>query len=163
MFLGPAAFLHPSTPMSSRTSDLALISALTTAALLVASAMFAPHARAADDWFARDKALHFGASAVIAATGYGITTAFDDRRAVALAVGGGVALCAGVGKETLDALGYGTPSWKDLTWDLAGIVVGLAVAYGIDMLIRPRDAAPADTRAASVDLTPLVSRASIHF
>jgi putative lipoprotein len=90
----------------------------------------------ADDWFGRDKALHFGASAIISSTAYGVTTAFDDRRSVAFIVGGSVALTAGLAKEGYDALGYGTPSWKDLAWDVAGTLVGLGIAYGVDAIFR---------------------------
>ena len=90
----------------------------------------------ADEWLGRDKALHFGVSAAISGTSYGVTTAFTDRRATAFAIGAGVALGAGIAKETYDALGHGDPSWKDLAWDLAGTLVGLGIAYGIDVLIR---------------------------
>jgi putative lipoprotein len=93
-------------------------------------------AHAEDDWFGRDKALHFGASALISGTSYGVTTAFTDRRSTAFLVGAGVALAAGIGKETYDALGYGNPSWKDLAWDVAGTLVGLGIAYGVDALFR---------------------------
>jgi putative lipoprotein len=97
--------------------------------------VFCSHARA-DEWLGRDKALHFGASAAIAATGYGVTTAFTEKRALAFAIGGGVAIGAGIAKEGYDALGYGEPSWKDFAWDVAGTLVGLGIAYGVDALLR---------------------------
>lgn len=90
----------------------------------------------ADEWLGRDKALHFGASAAIAGTSYGVTTAFTDKRIVAFAIGSGVALGAGIAKESIDALGYGDPSWKDFAWDVAGTLVGLGIAYGVDALLR---------------------------
>lgn len=90
----------------------------------------------ADEWLGRDKALHFGVSAAIAGTGYGVTTAFTERRGYAFLVGGGVAISAGIAKETYDALGYGDPSWKDFAWDVAGTLVGLGIAYGVDTLLR---------------------------
>ncbi len=98
--------------------------------------LFALHARAEDDWFGRDKALHFGASAALAGTSYGVTTAFTERRSTGLLVGAGVALGAGLAKEGYDALGYGTPSWRDLAWDVVGTLVGLGIAYGVDSLLR---------------------------
>jgi putative lipoprotein len=103
----------------------------------------------ADDWFGRDKALHFGASAIIAGSAYGVTTAFDDRRVVAFAVGGGIGLGAGIAKEGYDALGYGDPSWKDLAWDVAGTLVGLGIAYGVDALLRRE---PSRTQTATTAL-----------
>jgi putative lipoprotein len=101
-------------------------------------------ARAADPdpWFGHDKALHFEVSALIAAGGYGATSIFTDDQRVRLAVGGGVALTAGVGKELWDLSGHGDPSLRDLTWDVVGTVTGLAVAAAIDWAItrlaRPR-------------------------
>lgn len=101
-------------------------------------ATIAPPARAADPdpWFGPDKALHFAVSAGIAGAGYGVTTAFEGERWKAFAVGGGAALTLGALKEAYDATGHGDPSWKDFAWDAAGTVVGLAVAWGVDALVR---------------------------
>src|SRR5258708_38412124 len=74
-----------------------------------------------DPWIARDKALHFDASAGIAAASYAVSAAWIvDARWKALAVGGGVAIAAGASKELIDATGIlgGDPSWKDLAWDV---------------------------------------------
>ena len=91
-----------------------------------------------DAWFARDKAFHFDASAGLAALGYAISAGWVvDARWKALAVGGTVSIAAGVGKELLDAtrvLG-GDPSWKDFAWDAVGMVAGLALAWGVDLLV----------------------------
>lgn len=108
------------------------------AALLAATLLASRGARAddPDPWFGKDKALHFGASATIAAAGYAIGTGVFDARRDALLLGGGLAALAGIGKETLDLAGYGDPSWKDLTWDGIGTVFGLLVAWGLDMAIR---------------------------
>jgi putative lipoprotein len=109
-------------------------------ALVLAGLTLSSTARAqdADPWFARDKALHFDVSAGIAAVGYGVSAGWlVDARWKALAIGGGVALAAGAGKELLDAthvLG-GDPSWKDFTWDVIGTVAGLAIAWGVDLLL----------------------------
>lgn len=97
---------------------------------------FARDAHAEDAWLGRDKALHFGASATLAAAGYGVGAALFPARAHALALGAGVAAAAGIGKEALDATGYGDPSWKDLAADGAGLVVGLALAWAVDLAIR---------------------------
>ncbi len=106
------------------------------AAALLSSA--AASAQDADPWFSRDKALHFDVSAGIAAAGYGVSAGWlVDARWKALAIGGGLALAAGAGKELLDAthvLG-GDPSWRDFTWDVIGTVAGLAIAWGVDLLL----------------------------
>jgi putative lipoprotein len=91
-------------------------------------------ARAADPdpWFGRDKALHFGASALLASGGYGATALVTDDRRVRLAVGGGFAFSLGIAKELWDLSGHGDASWRDLTWDAVGTVTGLAVAAAVD-------------------------------
>ena len=112
---------------------LVVVLSLTTATLATAA-----QAQDADPWFARDKALHFDVSAGLAAAGYGLSAGWlVDARWKALAIGGGVALAAGAGKELLDAthvLG-GDPSWKDFTWDAVGTVAGLLIAWGVDLLL----------------------------
>lgn len=107
-------------------------------ALALACALAAPPARAADDdpWFGPDKALHFGVSAGIAAGGYAAGAALFESRGHALLLGGGLAAGAGIAKETADLAGLGDPSWKDLAWDGIGLITGLAVAWGLDLLIR---------------------------
>ncbi len=89
-----------------------------------------------DRWFGPDKALHFGAAATIAVTGYGAGAAIFESRGYAVLLGAGAATLASVGKETLDLTGYGDPSWKDLAWDGVGTFVGLLVAWSVDCLIR---------------------------
>ena len=89
----------------------------------------------ADPWFGRDKALHFGASAVIAAGGYALAATATETRPPRLLIGGGLALAAGLGKELLDAAGSGDASFRDLTWDVVGTVTGLGVAWLVDRLL----------------------------
>jgi putative lipoprotein len=106
--------------------------------LLGAALLVAPRARAADPdpWIAKDKAFHFGASASLAIGGYGIGAYAFDARGHALLLGAGIAMSAGIAKESLDLAGYGVPSWKDVAWDGIGIATGLALAWGLDLLIR---------------------------
>jgi putative lipoprotein len=108
------------------------------ALLLLAATVPARRARAADPdpWFGRDKALHFGASALLASGGYGATALVADDRRVRLAVGGGFAFSLGVAKELWDLSGHGDASWRDLTWDAVGTVAGLAVAAAVDWTIQ---------------------------
>jgi putative lipoprotein len=89
-----------------------------------------------DPWFGRDKALHFGASATIAGSGYAIGAPLFDCRGHALILGGSLAAAAGITKELLDATGLGDPSWRDLAWDGIGTAAGLAFAWGIDLLVQ---------------------------
>jgi len=101
-----------------------------TVALLVSTS-----ARAEPDpWFGSDKALHFGLSAGIAAGAYATSAVFLQTPRERLIYGASVAVLAGVGKELWDASGSGTPSFKDLTWDALGAIVGLAVTWAIDRL-----------------------------
>ena len=66
-------------------------------------------ARADDDpWFGQDKALHFTLSAAIAGGGYAAAVPFTDDRRWRLAVGGGLAIAAGAGKEISDRYDGGT-------------------------------------------------------
>ena len=89
-----------------------------------------------DPWLGRDKVIHYGVSAGIAGGGYVAGALIFDKRAHALALGAGAAAVAGIGKEVADLGGYGNASWKDLAWDGLGMVTGLAIAWGIDCLIR---------------------------
>jgi putative lipoprotein len=122
--------------------------------LVAAIGAGAPPARAddPDPWISRDKAFHFDVSAGVAAAGYGLSAAWIvDARWKALAIGGGLALAVGAAKELVDATGIagGDPSWKDFTWDALGAVAGLALAWGVDLLLggvdhaRPAFGSPA--------------------
>ncbi len=89
-----------------------------------------------DPWLGTDKALHFGVSAGIAAGSYAASAAVLEARGHALLLAGGVTLAVGAGKEALDLAGFGDPSWKDFVADVAGTIVGLAVAWSVDLLVR---------------------------
>ena len=112
-------------------------------ASLVATLFVAPkRARAQqteDKWWAPDKALHFGVAAAIAGIGYGVGTEIFEKRWACAALGGGLAIGAGAGKELLDMTGAGDPSWKDFTWDVIGAVAGLGIAIAIDAIVRSHD------------------------
>jgi putative lipoprotein len=95
-------------------------------------------ARAADPdpWFARDKALHFSACAVVSAGGYGAAALATDDVRIRLAVGAGSGIAIGAAKEIWDLTGRGDPSMRDLTWDLVGTLTGVAVASLIDWMVH---------------------------
>jgi putative lipoprotein len=104
--------------------------------MLVAVSPETGHAAESDPWLGRDKALHFAASSTVAAGGYAVGAAVFDARGHALIFGGALATAAGIGKELLDLAGLGDPSWKDLAWDAIGTTTGLAIAWGMDLLVR---------------------------
>jgi putative lipoprotein len=108
------------------------------ALVLAGSMLAARQARAGDPdpWFGRDKALHFGASAVLASGGYGAAALVSEDQRVRLAVGGGFAFSLGVAKELWDLSGHGDASFRDLTWDAVGTVAGLAFAAGLDWTLN---------------------------
>lgn len=108
----------------------------TALALALLTAAAPAHAADPDPFFGPDKALHFTASAAIAAGGYTLGAALFEPRAHALALGAGLSAAAGLAKEGADLAGLGDPSWKDLAWDGIGLVTGLAVAFGVDLLVR---------------------------
>ena len=108
---------------------------LTTLALLTSVS-----AASADEWFAKDKALHFGVSVGLAAGGYAAGTQIFETRRSALIFGGSLSIALGAGKEIYDSTGRGDPSWKDFTWDLIGTAVGLGLAYGIHSIAYPQQA-----------------------
>lgn len=117
--------------------------------IIASMVLAAPPARAQaapadpDPWLGPDKALHFGASAVIAGGGYAVgVLAFDDYLGPVL-LGTGLALGAGAAKETLDAAGLGHPSFRDLTWDVLGTAVGIGISLVVHAALGGPRAAPA--------------------
>lgn len=117
-------------------------------ALALSVASTAPNARAdppsADPWLAPDKALHFGASALIAGGGYAGSALFTDELAGRIAFGAALAVGAGIAKEALDATGLGDPSARDFTWDLVGTAVGVGIAVTVNIAL---DGAPKPARS----------------
>lgn len=111
------------------------IYAICTALALVTSAASFAHADN-DPWFGKDKAAHFGASALISAAGYGVGVAAFGTRIDGLAIGGSTGLTVGLGKEVYDAAGHGTVSGRDFTWDAIGTATGLLLALTVDWLVR---------------------------
>ena len=86
-----------------------------------------------DPWFGEDKALHFGASAVLASGGYvGGALVLDEpwQRATA---GATLSLTLGTAKELADLLGYGQPSWRDMAWNVVGTATALTFCWLIDL------------------------------
>jgi putative lipoprotein len=89
-----------------------------------------------DPWWGPDKALHLGLSAAITGGGYGISTQITDEVGGRAALAAAAGIGAGLAKEVADALGLGTPSWKDFVWDLIGTGVSISVSITIDLGVR---------------------------
>jgi putative lipoprotein len=115
-------------------------STLPCAGLVVAAGLTAPPARAADDdpWWGRDKALHFGVSAGLGASGYAVSSLAFESRLERAAAGAAFSLTLGAGKELYDLSGGGNASWKDFTWDVAGTSVGVGLALLVDSIVAPK-------------------------
>ena len=91
-----------------------------------------------DPWFGSDKALHFAVSAGFAIGAYHFAMTYSLSPKVRVAYGASFALLLGIGKELWDASGNGNASLKDLTWDVLGTAVGVAICLVIDQVIfRP--------------------------
>ncbi|MBW7935073.1 MAG: hypothetical protein H3C62_15990 [Gemmatimonadaceae bacterium] len=88
-----------------------------------------PPRSANDPWFARDKLLHFTASALVQGAAY---TLFHQnaRYAVASQRASMVTVAVGVGKELYDLRhpARHQASWRDLAWDGVGGVAATVVA-----------------------------------
>lgn len=73
-----------------------------------------------DSWFAVDKVKHFFMGAFVQSVGYSAVRATGASHAASLAAASAVTATVSVGKEWYDAHSGGTPSVRDLTWDVAG-------------------------------------------
>ncbi|HEX4341042.1 MAG TPA: hypothetical protein VH062_34270 [Polyangiaceae bacterium] len=100
------------------------------------------HAADPDPWLGQDKAIHFGVSAALAASAYGVSSLFLDRPWQRSVAGASFSLTLGAGKELYDLSGHGDPSWKDFTWDVAGTAVGVGIALLIDAAVSSTSARP---------------------
>ena len=108
---------------------------------------FTWEAHAEDDWLGPDKLLHFGAATALAGGGYAASSLVFDPKLARAAAGFGIAVGLGAAKEGVDALGYGDPSGKDFAWDVAGALVGSALALVVDSLLFDESSGDAATRA----------------
>ena len=106
-------------------------------ALALALAASAPARAAADDWWGADKAYHLGASFAIAGAVYGgLALSSKDGPAVRLVLSATLALVPGVAKEIYDSGQPGNSfSLRDLTWDLVGVVLGVAAGLGVELAV----------------------------
>jgi putative lipoprotein len=112
-----------------------------------------PRLAKADEWWGRDKALHFTVSIGISAAAYAAAVPLTERREYRAGVGAATALTLGAMKEGYDALGYGDPSWRDFAWDAAGTAVGVMIAYAVDCIVSNTPNRSARTATARSPIT----------
>jgi putative lipoprotein len=79
----------------------------------------------ADRWLGMDKPKHFLVAGLVESVAFAAARMAGADRRPALGVGIGVGAAASIGKELVDRTGRGTPSFRDLAWDAAGMA-----AYG---------------------------------
>lgn len=84
---------------------------------------------AGDRWFAADKAKHFFMAAFIQSASFSALRAAGATRGQSLAGATAVTAALSVGKELYDRRSGGDPSWKDLTWDAAGLLVASSMLH----------------------------------
>lgn len=77
-----------------------------------------------------------GVCAGLTGGGYAVSTAITDDVAGRAALAASVGIGAGLGKEVLDAMGLGDPSWKDFLWDVIGTGIAVSVSVTIDLGVR---------------------------
>jgi uncharacterized protein YfiM (DUF2279 family) len=95
-------------------------------------------AQAADDpWWGKDKQKHLMLSSGLAVGTYAWLGHAGLEPASRMGLTTLVVLSLGALKEARDALGYGHPSWKDMTWNVIGNAVGLVVAWVVEAWLWP--------------------------
>jgi putative lipoprotein len=105
-------------------------------ALALTVLLLAGAARAeADPWWGPDKALHLGVAAGLSLSAGWVLHGLGVPAPLDAALGAGLTVLLGAAKEAADALGLGTPSWRDLTWDVVGAVTGALLALAVDALL----------------------------
>jgi putative lipoprotein len=114
---------------------------------------FLPRPAWADDWWGRDKALHFTVSIGVSSLAYAAAAPLTERRDFRAGVGAATALSLGAMKEGYDALGHGDPSWRDFAWDVAGTAVGVMIAYAVDCIVSETPNRSARTASARSPIT----------
>jgi putative lipoprotein len=92
----------------------------------------------ADDWFGRDKSLHFGYSTVFGATATSALPLVLERDAgwLTCTLGAGLGFIPGIAKEVWDFSGRGDPSARDLAWDALGSLSGAGLTCALQHLWR---------------------------
>jgi uncharacterized protein YfiM (DUF2279 family) len=80
-----------------------------------------------DRWFSSDKAKHFFTAAFVQSASFGGLRTIGVGKSWSLAGASLISSGFSVGKEIRDGRSGGTPSGKDLVWDVAGMIAASAV------------------------------------
>jgi uncharacterized protein YfiM (DUF2279 family) len=80
-----------------------------------------------DRWFGSDKAKHYFSAVFVQSVTFTALRSTGLSYRASFAGATVTAGAASVGKEVWDRGGRGTPSWKDLTWDAAGMATAAVV------------------------------------
>jgi uncharacterized protein YfiM (DUF2279 family) len=86
-----------------------------------------PAPQVADHWFAEDKVRHFAMAFAATSFGHAGARALGADASAATALGAAATVAASVGKEVFDRRAGGIFSVRDLVWDAAGILLGIAM------------------------------------
>ncbi len=99
-----------------------------------------------DRWWARDKAMHYSVSVMLAADGYTVASSVTERPAARALLGSAFSLSLGLAKELYDQSIGRRMSYRDLTWDALGTATGTTVAWLVDryLLENPRRRVPGE-------------------
>ncbi len=93
------------------------------------STLNSPNVQPPDSWFAPDKAKHFFTAAFVQTASFGGLRAMGASHRASLAGATAVTAAVSIGKELYDRQFGGDPSWKDLAWDAAGLLVASAMLH----------------------------------
>ena len=108
------------------------------AAAVVLAVALPAQAADRDPWISSDKGLHFGVSAALAGGSYQLSASLLPDPHERAAVSATLAFSVGAAKELYDLTGRGDPSWKDLTWDAARVLVGVGLSLALELALGDR-------------------------
>jgi uncharacterized protein YfiM (DUF2279 family) len=80
-----------------------------------------------DRWFAEDKMRHLAMAFATTSFGHAAARAAGADAGTATALGAAATVVASIGKEVFDRRAGGIFSYRDLVWDAAGILLGVAL------------------------------------
>lgn len=90
-------------------------------------ALLEPSPQLADRWFAEDKMRHLAMAFATTSFGHAGARALGADANTATAIGAAATVVASIGKEIFDRRAGGLFSYRDLVWDAAGILLGVAM------------------------------------
>jgi putative lipoprotein len=126
---------------------------MTRSALIALAFLTAAETRAEPFW-GPDKQLHFLGSIALSGAGYALAATWNPSMRDRALIGAGISLAIGAGKEGLDAVTGGTPSWNDFAWDMIGTACGIGTALLVDKLVRGNSAMAATSPPTPSGLRP---------